>query len=102
MTRRPRRPPLSPNTTPCQSPLPPPERHAADDRAVPAAGYHFIQREHHPPRPRRDHPADRDELGKSIRLNSCHANISYAVFCLNNNISIISILPLRLFPLNHL
>src|SRR3712207_8580517 len=27
------------------------------------------------------HPAE-DEIGKSTRLNSSHANISYAVFCL--------------------
>src|SRR3712207_7667480 len=26
-----------------------------------------------------------DQIGKSTRLNSSHANISYAVFCLNKN-----------------
>src|SRR3712207_7684095 len=27
-----------------------------------------------------------DEIGRAPRLNSSHANISYAVFCLNKNI----------------
>src|SRR3712207_8050031 len=30
----------------------------------------------------KEKPADRVEIGKSTRLNSSHANISYAVFCL--------------------
>src|SRR3712207_8975883 len=34
----------------------------------------------------RDHPADGEDR-KSTRLNSSHANISYAVFCLNKQIS---------------
>src|SRR3712207_8921597 len=33
----------------------------------------------------RDEPAVADEDRKSTRLNSSHANISYAVFCLKKN-----------------
>src|SRR3712207_7357768 len=49
---------------------------AAADRAV-AAGLPVVGGE-----PRRDAARDR----KSTRLNSSHANISYAVFCLKKNI----------------
>src|SRR3712207_7191790 len=36
-------------------------------------------------RPRHEHHVDRVEDRKSTRLNSSHANISYAVFCLKKN-----------------
>src|SRR3712207_8830366 len=47
-----------------------------------------------PPQPFRTHVTAQDR--KSTRLNSSHANISYAVFCLKNNRSSISIV----FPSN--
>src|SRR3712207_7273313 len=36
---------------------------------------------------------------KSTRLNSSHANISYAVFCLKKNNSLLSFFPRRLSPM---
>src|SRR3712207_8430883 len=41
-----------------------------------------------------DHPVERDELRedrKSTRLNSSHANISYAVFCLKKKKNVTAI-----------
>src|SRR3712207_8511813 len=44
------------------------------------------------------HAADR----KSTRLNSSHANISYAVFCLKKkNIHLIHFQPLHYIPISH-
>src|SRR3712207_8330521 len=46
--------------------------------AVPAVGYRFVGHEAEP-------PATPGPDRKSTRLNSSHANIPYAVFCLENN-----------------
>src|SRR3712207_8959197 len=81
MTRRPPRSTLFPYTTLFRSPV-----HLEPDDAQAALG-------ERPRLARHDHDADalaaqrRDHLGhagdrKSTRLNSSHANISYAVFCL--------------------
>src|SRR3712207_8523067 len=48
------------------------------------AKYPFISVHEHP---RIDMPAEQVEDRKSTRLNSSHANISYAVFCLKKNIA---------------
>src|SRR3712207_7433976 len=52
--------------------------------APPPAPVHAGGEHHHPPRPRALDPADGalPPDRKSTRLNSSHANISYAVFCL--------------------
>src|SRR3712207_9011848 len=89
MIRRPPRSTLFPYTTLFRSaPLrvadprvqrPPPVREAARERPVrPRPGGH--------PKPGAQPPGDR----KSTRLNSSHANISYAVFCLKKKKTIIS------------
>src|SRR3712207_7739251 len=77
MIRRPPRSTLFPYTTLFRSDRPA-QRHRVLHRlggALPQVGGHRVggvTEEHHPP------PRDR----KSTRLNSSHANISYAVFCL--------------------
>src|SRR3712207_8330082 len=87
MIRRPPRSTLFPYTTlfrsqppilarPAPDPLPVPQERAGEGRARNTAHRRFTHRRH---------PSDR----KSTRLNSSHANISYAVFCLKkkkNNI----------------
>src|SRR3712207_6886635 len=85
MIRRPPRSTLFPYTTLFRSPL---ARHRRRDVA------HLPGGEPLPPRHRRDHdrgerdlpplhpPAQGGGDRKSTRLNSSHANISYAVFCL--------------------
>src|SRR3712207_7789900 len=88
MIRRPPRSTLFPYTTLFRSLEEQPEE---DEAAKPAGGRHQVEREPgrqgHPPEgpgaavvAARDaaQPGDR----KSTRLNSSHANISYAVFCL--------------------
>src|SRR3712207_7199064 len=63
---------------------------AADhDHASPGTGPSAPHALHRPARPAPGRPAlgDRTRVGrdrKSTRLNSSHANISYAVFCLKN------------------
>src|ERR1035437_4364752 len=66
MIRRPPRSPLFPYTPPFRSP--------AEPRALP--------RRRPPPGARRARRGARRRDRKSTRLNSSHANISYAVFCL--------------------
>src|SRR3712207_8851096 len=89
MIRRPPRSTLFPYTTLFRSPLalPPPGRPTLPPRPPRV-------RQPRPARPgvrrdRRDRPGRRDR--KSTRLNSSHANISYAVFCLKkkNKITIL-------------
>src|SRR3712207_8863136 len=85
MIRRPPRSTLFPYTTLFRSswwlvPRPPPPRRravarrAAGWRRRPGRGGHRV--------PVRVHAPRRGEDRKSTRLNSSHANISYAVFCL--------------------
>src|SRR3712207_6985160 len=83
MIRRPPRSTLFPYTTLFRSPTVPAEGAAARARAGDVLGWPHGGR--HPPRSlplerhgRRQRFRDR----KSTRLNSSHANISYAVFCL--------------------
>src|SRR5438445_6770587 len=76
MIRRPPRSTLFPYTTLFRS-LPVRVRPDARAGGVPAVSRHARRRLD---RPRRVPPGGRDR--KSTRLNSSHANISYAVFCL--------------------
>src|SRR3712207_8421052 len=88
MIRRPPRSTLFPYTTLFRSPL----RVLRDRAGSAAARAGGAKARHHPllrpegvDRPRgsaRPRVAARDEDRKSTRLNSSHANISYAVFCL--------------------
>src|SRR3712207_7763379 len=95
MIRRPPRSTLFPYTTLFQSQ--PPARRQADGPRLLGHGGRGPRRAHvhllaRPARPASDRPAQEDlmeriqvELAadrKSTRLNSSHANISYAVFCL--------------------
>src|SRR3712207_7979086 len=91
MIRRPPRSTLFPYTTLFRSPDPfrpllrVPEHGGVPGPVggVPAAAEDRLVRRHHFDRDRslvRVHPDDQDR--KSTRLNSSHANISYAVFCL--------------------
>src|SRR3712207_8841773 len=92
MIRRPPRSTLFPYTTLCRSRLHHREQLATpriieEEEEAGAAGEGRIRlvTEHARLRPRRPHPVEhpaRDR--KSTRLNSSHANISYAVFCLKN------------------
>src|SRR3712207_8641659 len=81
MIRRPPRSTLFPYTTLFRS-----IGRAEDDRDVPGAGVHVEGGEEHPAdvvaagHEVGDHQVGQDR--KSTRLNSSHANISYAVFCL--------------------
>src|SRR3712207_7872662 len=83
MIRRPPRSTLFPYTTLFRS-----ERHRQDRRAVGAGTPHPRRRPvraeaaENQPEPRRRHQHAEPEDRKSTRLNSSHANISYAVFCL--------------------
>src|SRR3712207_6940674 len=92
MIRRPPRSTLFPYTTLFRSP-PTHRRHGVDHRRSPRGGKRAAAAaERRPPRHRvlRDRrPATRDR--KSTRLNSSHANISYAVFCLKKKKIIYSI-----------
>src|SRR3712207_7869159 len=93
MVRRPPRSPLFPNTTLFRSPerrqqLPPPLLRAPQVRLlhVPEAADLLRQTRELDRGPvvlRREPRRDLDR--KSTRLNSSHANISYAVFCLKKN-----------------
>src|SRR3712207_8242582 len=86
MIRRPPRSTLFPYTTLFRSrvaALPPDARHRAAGRQ-PARCLAGVA----DPGPVRAHPRDR----KSTRLNSSHANISYAVFCLKKKV-ILTITP---------
>src|SRR3712207_7148813 len=78
MNRRPPRPALFPYTPLSRSPAAPPSRETEPPLAAPPL------REAAPPPaaqdPSREEKRARDR--KSTRLNSSHANISYAVFCL--------------------
>src|SRR3712207_7405317 len=81
MIRRPPRSPLFPSTTLFRSPA---ARESAFERAATAGG-RTIDVAHAGELAtvaRRELAADR----KSTRLNSSHANMSYAVFCLKKNI----------------
>src|SRR3712207_7014408 len=83
MIRRPPRSTLFPYTTlfrsSCFLPRPFLAASAIDaDRTMAQASKSFMAA---PPPAHRSHEADR----KSTRLNSSHANISYAVFCLKKN-----------------
>src|SRR3712207_7473937 len=89
MIRRPPRSTLFPYTTLFRSLLSRPAEHlVADGGDRPAGRLLPAAHPHRPPRDRRRRqPLDR----KSTRLNSSHANISYAVFCLkkkNNNLAV--------------
>src|SRR3712207_7028136 len=87
MIRRPPRSTLFPYTTLFRSLADGLHRVARDELPLDRAGEHPLEHRHR--------PADRlgaDALGlevradrKSTRLNSSHANISYAVFCLIQN-----------------
>src|SRR3712207_8527990 len=90
MIRRPPRSTLFPYTTLFRSVHDPREKHEQRDRQQDPHVRHYPDRYrgldrhaghhayHHPERQRKR----RDEDRKSTRLNSSHANISYAVFCL--------------------
>src|SRR3712207_8012231 len=84
MIRRPPRSTLFPYTTLFRSPGPipgqPPEAAGRDDEALPGAQGESSRRL--PPDPGPDAYIYRHLDRKSTRLNSSHANISYAVFCL--------------------
>src|SRR3712207_7098772 len=83
MIRRPPRSTLFPYTTLFRSPADPEEPGAA-----PGALRRRMDRQHHPGQPDGQHGVSARVGGvpgedrKSTRLNSSHANISYAVFCL--------------------
>src|SRR3712207_8246017 len=77
MIRRPPRSTLFPYTTLFRSPQP----QAVGDDEDRAEG-HRAARDH-----RVEQPGGRErQIGRSTRLNSSHANISYAVFCLKKKI----------------
>src|SRR3712207_7265710 len=86
MIRRPPRSTLFPYTTLFRSAL---ARPGAAAGGVLVAEQHGGDAVRRPPRGRHDRREQRDDRGahrrgdrKSTRLNSSHANISYAVFCL--------------------
>src|SRR3712207_8397766 len=85
MIRRPPRSTLFPYTTPFRSPV---RREDRGRLRLPAAAQRGRQRlpdDRRRPHNPRHHPRARGgeaEDRKSTRLNSSHANISYAVFCL--------------------
>src|SRR3712207_6864019 len=91
MIRRPPRSTLFPYTTLFRSLQPqvdPPVDHRLQlrllvlERQVPVAGGVPLQVGHLPPDPHRSAGEVLQQDRKSTRLNSSHANISYAVFCL--------------------
>src|SRR3712207_8496498 len=85
MIRRPPRSTLFPYTTLFRSQeLPVPEQRHAPDPVVPRPrrAPHGRERLHGPGRPVPHRRRGTGEDRKSTRLNSSHANISYAVFCL--------------------
>src|SRR5258707_8559409 len=83
MIRRPPRSTLFPYTTLFRSPLP---GHGPGLRLQPKLGHAPADFHRHRPGPGRAVPdfvlLSRAQDRKSTRLNSSHANISYAVFCL--------------------
>src|SRR3712207_8148267 len=96
MIRRPPRSTLFPYTTLFRSAAPgalalhpPPARGGDDDPphdALPRGGRGAVRGDRaHPRRPPARPRLRRGQIGKSTRLNSSHANISYAVFCLKKN-----------------
>src|SRR3712207_8811986 len=94
MIRRPPRSTLFPYTTLFRSSLleeHPPDLRAAGERELADAGV-VQHRGHHRPR------APRRQDRKSTRLNSSHANISYAVFCLKKKTYTHSTLPTIIYP----
>src|SRR3712207_7915535 len=96
MIRRPPRSTLFPYTTLFRSGHAPAGRRAAAERAVRPEGAGARQRRlaeqaarlHRPESRARGRPAVGPADRKSTRLNSSHANISYAVFCLKKKIRI--------------
>src|SRR3712207_8535313 len=80
MIRRPPRSTLFPYTTLFRSPHRPP--HGRDARVRGGQGQGADG--HGAPLPRDERGREAHEDRKSTRLNSSHANISYAVFCLKN------------------
>src|SRR3712207_8558459 len=91
MIRRPPRSTLFPYTTLFRSAVERQQREAGDDRRqrerqvderVDEALAAEVVADQHPGDDRAHHRVDRGEDRKSTRLNSSHANISYAVFCL--------------------
>src|SRR3712207_7042193 len=102
MIRRPPRSTLFPYTTLFRSPgtgQPPrlaDRRSAVSDPTPPKGPRVILEEEQRAPR-----PAPRLEDRKSTRLNSSHANISYAVFCLKKKIPhcslVYHVIPLTLF-----
>src|SRR3712207_8955064 len=82
MIRRPPRSTLFPSATLFRSQVDP--LHAQPPQAALAGGPQMLRMPVPvpPPRPRPLEPALRSKDRKSTRLNSSHANISYAVFCL--------------------
>src|SRR5947209_14446103 len=91
MTRRLPRSTLFPYTTLFRSRGHERVRVAGDRNRVARAGAVRPGEARMPPQPRRAHPQPADGAlrvspdRKSTRLNSSHANISYAVFCLHKN-----------------
>src|SRR3712207_8428563 len=83
MIRRPPRSTLFPYTTLFRSPLPPLRLRALDGRHERASA------ELRPRRPR----VRRLQRSEEHTLNSSHANISYAVFCLKKKMSALGIAP---------
>src|SRR3712207_8635689 len=83
MIRRPPRSTLFPYTTLFRSPTGPP-----GEKNLPSPFFDQIPILSHPPTIKEDNPQSTQTLKKqrtdrkSTRLNSSHANISYAVFCL--------------------
>src|SRR3712207_7148126 len=86
MIRRPPRSTLFPYTTLFRSDIRGAgSQHVAQDGGDPVVPAHHEQRLGREPRvlePHRDHVLAGGRDRKSTRLNSSHANISYAVFCL--------------------
>src|SRR3712207_7537390 len=84
MIRRPPRSTLFPYTTLFRSPDLLPAVGAVQRR-----GLEGLRRDVHQRRPEDQRVERHDRDRKSTRLNSSHANISYAVFCLKKKINII-------------
>src|SRR3712207_7767327 len=100
MIRRPPRSTLFPYTTlfrslALSSPSDPPR--ARPDLAYTAPSQDR-RRTHAPPRADAPRPDPMEPDRKSTRLNSSHANISYAVFCLKKKNMIPPYLPLYIHP----
>src|SRR3712207_8040341 len=89
MIRRPPRSTLFPYTTLFRSARPLPAGAVREGVATSEGqGFEVLRVEESGTRPARSIPESLDALDrKSTRLNSSHANISYAVFCLKKNIT---------------